>query len=97
MGCELIRLPTDEKSLATIAQNLECAMKILDVADRLGAGEAFPPAGGQLESDAKDYYIIANLVAAGRISEARSHFWSLDTAARDPMPNDVYELHFTCE
>lgn len=88
----MIRLPANLET----AVRLAWALKIRDVGDRIAAGEQFFW-GGQLVTDAKDYYKIADLVAAGKLEEARSHYRSLDTAARDPMhtdANDAYSAIF---
>jgi hypothetical protein len=49
--------------------------------------------GGQSENDAEDYYILADLVEAGKLKEAESHYWLMDTAARDPMHEAAPEVY----
>ena len=85
----MLEFRTNKARLKIIARNLGWAATIRDIGERLAAGEQFFW-GGQSVRDAQDYYKIAELVARGKIAEARKHFLPLDTPARDPMPMHIH-------
>lgn len=70
----------------------EAAKKVLDRGLRTWKGEE--DMLSMVRGDVRDMRIVAKHILANKLTEARNHASQMDTAARDHIPDSVYDWLF---